>query len=176
MHSCSIKRNKGPGKSPWNLDLKGRPSERKGKKKKQECGNIEAKRSGQIISKRRSGQSYQMMVERKVGIVDDLMCHYILLPELRLSLLQLLGGWAAKKFQLTPPLEFTCRRITGFPGVWVVYNLPAKQEMLVQSLSLEDPLEKNMATRCSLLSWEISWNKCVFFTCLRKSNTFIFLG
>ena len=30
-------------------------------------------------------------------------------------------------------------------------------EMQVQSLALEDPLEKEMATHCSILTWEISW-------------------
>ena len=29
--------------------------------------------------------------------------------------------------------------------------------MQVQSLVWEDPLEKEMATHCSILAWEISW-------------------
>ena len=33
-------------------------------------------------------------------------------------------------------------------------NLPAVQEIWVQSLVLEDPLEKEMATHSSMLSWE----------------------
>ena len=32
-----------------------------------------------------------------------------------------------------------------------------KQEMWVQSLVLEDPLEKDMATHSSILAWEIRW-------------------
>ena len=36
-------------------------------------------------------------------------------------------------------------------------NLPAKQEMGVQSLSQEDPLEKEMATHSSILAGEIPW-------------------
>ena len=40
----------------------------------------------------------------------------------------------------------------GFPGGSVVKNLPAKQEMWVQSLSLEDPLEKQMAARSNNLA------------------------
>ena len=40
----------------------------------------------------------------------------------------------------------------GFPGGSVVKNLPAKQEMWVQSLSLEDPLEKEMTTHSSILA------------------------
>ena len=31
------------------------------------------------------------------------------------------------------------------------------QEMRVQSLSWEDPLEKEMATHSSILTWEILW-------------------
>ena len=31
------------------------------------------------------------------------------------------------------------------------------QEMQVQSLGQEDPLEKEMATHSSILSWEILW-------------------
>ena len=39
----------------------------------------------------------------------------------------------------------------------VVKNLPAMQEMLVQSLGQEDPLEKEMATHSSILTWGILW-------------------
>ena len=37
----------------------------------------------------------------------------------------------------------------------MVKNPPAKQEMLVRSLSQEDPLEKEMATHSSILVWKI---------------------
>ena len=33
------------------------------------------------------------------------------------------------------------------------------QENLVQSLSRQDPLEKEMASRSSILAWEISWTE-----------------
>ena len=33
------------------------------------------------------------------------------------------------------------------------------QEMQVQSLGWEDPLEKEMATHSSLLAWEIPWTE-----------------
>ena len=36
-----------------------------------------------------------------------------------------------------------------------VQNLPAMQETQVQSLGLEDPLEKGMATHFSILAWRI---------------------
>ena len=37
----------------------------------------------------------------------------------------------------------------------MVKNLPAMQETQVQSLSLEDALEKGMATHSSILAWRI---------------------
>ena len=37
----------------------------------------------------------------------------------------------------------------------MVKNLPAVQEMRVQSLSQEDPMEKEMATHSRILAWEI---------------------
>ena len=43
----------------------------------------------------------------------------------------------------------------GFPGGSVVKNPSAKQEMWVQSLGWEDPLEKEMATHSTILAWEI---------------------
>jgi len=39
----------------------------------------------------------------------------------------------------------------------LVKNLPAVQETWVQSLGLEDPLEKEMATDSSILAWKILW-------------------
>ena len=38
-------------------------------------------------------------------------------------------------------------------------NLPAMQEIWVQFLSQEDPLEKGMATHSSILAWRIPWTK-----------------
>ena len=46
---------------------------------------------------------------------------------------------------------------SGFPGGSAVKNLPAMQEIWVQSLGWEDPLEKKMATHSSILPWEIPW-------------------
>ena len=37
----------------------------------------------------------------------------------------------------------------------MVKNLPAMQEMRVQSLSQEDPMEKGMATHSSVPAWNI---------------------
>ena len=45
----------------------------------------------------------------------------------------------------------------GFLGGSVVKNLPDKQEMQVQSLGCEDPLEKEVATHSRVLAWENPW-------------------
>ena len=37
----------------------------------------------------------------------------------------------------------------------MVKNLPAMQETRVRSLGWEDPLEKCIATHCSILAWKI---------------------
>ena len=47
----------------------------------------------------------------------------------------------------------------GFYGGSVVKNPPAMQEMPIQSLGWEDPLEKEMATHSSILAWEIPWTE-----------------
>ena len=47
----------------------------------------------------------------------------------------------------------------GFSGGSAVKNLPAMQEMWVQSLGQEDPLEKEMATHSGILAWEILWTE-----------------
>ena len=49
---------------------------------------------------------------------------------------------------------------SGLPPGSVEKNLTVMQEMQgtgVQSLGLEDPLEKEMATHSSILAWKISW-------------------
>ena len=43
----------------------------------------------------------------------------------------------------------------GFPGGLVVKNPPAKQEMQIQSLDQEDPLEKEMAIHFNMLACKI---------------------
>ena len=41
----------------------------------------------------------------------------------------------------------------------MVKNLPAMQEMQVNSLGREDPLEKRMIAHLSILAWRISWTE-----------------
>ena len=38
-------------------------------------------------------------------------------------------------------------------------HLPAMQETWVRSLGREDPLEKEMASHCSILAWDIQWTE-----------------
>ena len=40
-----------------------------------------------------------------------------------------------------------------------VKNLLARQETWVPFLGWEDPLEKGMATHCSILAWRIPWTE-----------------
>ena len=47
----------------------------------------------------------------------------------------------------------------GIPGSSEVKDLPAMQETRVWSLGWEDPLEKEIATHCSILAWEIPWRE-----------------
>ena len=50
--------------------------------------------------------------------------------------------------------------LLGFPGGSEVNNLPAMQEpqkMRVQSLGREGPLEEDMASHSSILTWRIPW-------------------
>ena len=54
------------------------------------------------------------------------------------------------------------KQTKGFPGGTVVkILLPVQeiQEMRVQFLGLEDPLEEEMATHSSILAWEIPWTE-----------------
>ena len=75
--------------------------------------------------------------------------------------------WAGKKLLLTlseatrTSLYCICSFL-GFPGGSVVKNLPAvqeTQEMWVQSLGQEDPLEEEVATHSSILAWKIPWTE-----------------
>ena len=47
----------------------------------------------------------------------------------------------------------------GFPAGSAIKNLPAMQEIQVQSLGQEDPLEESMATHFCILAWRIPWTK-----------------
>ena len=55
--------------------------------------------------------------------------------------------------------------VNVFPRIWaslvaqMVKNLPAMQEIQVQSLGWDDPLLKRMATHSSILVWRIPWTE-----------------
>ena len=49
--------------------------------------------------------------------------------------------------------------LEGSVAQTVKKNLPAMQETQVQSLGLEDSLEKEMASHFSILAWKIPWTK-----------------
>ena len=65
------------------------------------------------------------------------------------------GAFWKKKTK--PKTFFYCGK--SFPGGSVVENPPVVQEMRVQSLGREDPLEKETATHSSILAWEIPWTE-----------------
>ena len=69
-------------------------------------------------------------------------------------ILQLIKEWDSEEIQ-TPPEEMAYIYF-GSGGSVVKIHLPL-QEMWVQSLVQEDPLEKEMTTHFSILSWEILW-------------------
>ena len=45
----------------------------------------------------------------------------------------------------------------GLPWWQLVKSMPAMQEIWVQSLGQEDPLQKEKATPSSILAWEMPW-------------------
>ena len=48
---------------------------------------------------------------------------------------------------------------SGFPGGSEVKTLPLMQEMWIQPLGQEGPLEKAMVTLSSILAWEVPWTE-----------------
>ena len=64
------------------------------------------------------------------------------------------------------PCIFTSLPLNRHPSLGLAYlvvqivkNPPAMQETWVRSLDWEEPLEKEMATHCSILAWEIPWTE-----------------
>ena len=50
-------------------------------------------------------------------------------------------------------------QLKASPGAQSVKNPPAMQEMQIQSLSWEDPLERKMAPHSSILTWQTPWTE-----------------
>ena len=65
------------------------------------------------------------------------------------------GGFCSvADFTEMEPRDRHCLR-TAVHCLWI----PAKQEMRVQSLGREDPLEKEMTTRSRILAWRNPWTE-----------------
>ena len=80
----------------------------------------------------------------------------VLLPNQKLwscYLLSCLSGDRKTKKRLQPTA------VLCLPGGSAVKNLPAMQEMWVQSLGQEDSLEKEITTHSNILAWEIPWTE-----------------
>ena len=61
---------------------------------------------------------------------------------------------------MTLSQQFKQRKYQGFPGDSVVKNAPANSgDERVQSLSWDDPQEKEMGTHANILAWEIPWTE-----------------
>ena len=76
------------------------------------------------------------------------------------------GAWqvtvpeAAKNWDVTEGLMLTAPDHTvGFPGGSVDKESACSVDTQVQSLSGEDPLEKEKATHSSILAWKIPWTE-----------------
>ena len=68
---------------------------------------------------------------------------------------------AEEGFLISPcyTLEFCIQMVTMVYSLvtQAVKNLPAMQKSLVQSLGLEDPLEKGTSTHSNILAWRNPW-------------------
>ena len=74
----------------------------------------------------------------------------------------LLVGYPLVQLLLEDHLEVSIKMSLLWPASLVaqmVKRLPAMWETQVQSLSWEDPLEKEMATHSSILAWKIPWTE-----------------
>ena len=75
------------------------------------------------------------------------------------------GAWWAAVYgvaQSQTPLKRLSSSGSSSKHVQAVKNLPImqeRQEMQVQSLGREDPLEEDMATHSSILAWEMPWTE-----------------
>ena len=67
------------------------------------------------------------------------------------------GTWMAESLCCLP--ETITTLLISFPIAQMVKHQPVTWEIWVQSLGLEDPLEKEMATHFSILAWKIPWTE-----------------
>ena len=76
------------------------------------------------------------------------------------------GYWASRtvpRSRSAPSRSVTLNKGIGSDGAslvsQMVKSLPEMQETQVWSLGQEDPLEKGMATHCSILAWRVPWTE-----------------
>ena len=71
------------------------------------------------------------------------------------------SSWGHKESDMTERLTHTCIKIGASLVAQMAKNLPAMQVTWVRYLSTdqEDPLEEEMATHSSILTWKISWTE-----------------
>ena len=89
---------------------------------------------------------------------------------------QQLDHYGAIIFHILQMWKLSLREVKLFATLtWVLWaslmaqmvkNLSAMQETWVRSLGREDPLEKGMATHCSILVWRIPWTEEPEFLCI----------
>ena len=82
-----------------------------------------------------------------------------------LNLHLLLGGWTVYHWATQEALKVKvlvlltlCNPLASLVAQ-ILKSLPTTQKMRVQSLSQEDPLEKEMSTHSSVLAWRIPWTE-----------------
>ena len=66
---------------------------------------------------------------------------------------QIIGNGLQKDVMVTISLEVINKRLKD------IKSLPAMQETWIRSLDWEDPLEKEIATRSSILAWRSAWTE-----------------
>ena len=69
------------------------------------------------------------------------------------------GTWPTRDLANQAPGLTTFQVLQASLVAQLVKNLPVMWETWVQSLGWEDPLEKEKATRSSVLAWRIPWTQ-----------------
>ena len=91
-------------------------------------------------------QTSSILLLRKLQIHND---HPVITRRIRCP-----GGWSQQSLLQTLVDDSVAPLVAQ-----TVKNLPALWETQVWSLDWEDPLEKGMATHCSILTWRVPWTE-----------------
>ena len=92
-----------------------------------------------------------------LGIIWELNFSFFFMSGKRLRNAKL--GQMHLEWSVTIITKEICEDLWDSPVAQSVKNLPAMQETLVRSLCRDDPLEKEMTTHSSILSWRIPGQK-----------------